>query len=138
MREIKFRAWDKGNQEMVYSDKQLEDDYYVFTVTNDGVCVEAPHYDPQSCTTHYLPVESEIMQYTGLKDRNGKEIYEGDFIRGHYGARGEIQEGPVYWCDEHLAWSHFGPLHAFDQRPSRAPDILILGNIYENPELLEK
>jgi hypothetical protein len=67
------------------------------------------------------------MQYTGLKDRNGKEIYEGDFT----------DEGPVIFHNDYLGFfvktnseEEFKPLYDFAL-------LEIIGNIYENPELLK-
>ena len=71
MREIKFRAWDASEKEMVYAPQHDPDDWFIGLI--DG---EAPEGDL-------------LMQYTGLKDKNGKEIYEGDIVNmfsgGHLG-----------------------------------------------------
>lgn len=64
-REIKFRAWNEKHKEMVYWDGffEIDDDY----------CCAGDH-------PIYNLSEVPVMQYTGLKDKNGKEIYEGDII----------------------------------------------------------
>ncbi len=66
MREIKFRAWDETN-------KVMENDVNV----NQGKAVKYGYQWFNAGNTVY---DSELMQYTGLKDKNGKEIYEGDIV----------------------------------------------------------
>ncbi len=69
------------------------------------------------------------MQYTGLKDKNGKEIYEGDVLSGRYIVEYKndcfvVQEHTNDWSSVHYVLHH-------------NPEMEVIGNIYENPELLK-
>jgi YopX protein len=113
MREIKFRAWDKERNQII-TDKFLIRPW-------DGL--------PMSET--YMQPQLELMQFTGLKDKNGRDIYEGDileFLR---------RKGDVYWDQLGLWAAHWNEdynhrLFAFNQK-----DLEIIGNIYEKPDLLK-
>jgi uncharacterized phage protein (TIGR01671 family) len=123
MRDIKFRLWDKDNKQM---DLSPDFDYI------DGqIWIALVHY--------------ELMQYTGLKDKNGREIYEGDILK-------TLDEQEIYEYDEFgTAIQHLGYEEAYRLKvvkyekgqfsviwntPSR--EIEVVGNIYENSKLLEE
>lgn len=136
MREIKFRAWHFKNSVMYK---------YAFPIP-DGVA--AYLYDDYKQPSYFDEGLVELMQYTGLKDKNGKEIYEGDIVevklfpdwvervswKGPPDATGE-----VYWD---LAGFTFAIRNRFDKRYIGLEKVCyeesqVIGNIYENPELLE-
>ena len=109
MREIKFRAWDAVNKKII-----------------------GPFQVGSSLSEIWPPQ----MQYTGLKDRTGKEIYEGDIIeRGAFGiiTKFPAERNIVTWLDSE-AMFHITP----GNESLWLEDIEIIGNIYENPELLKK
>jgi hypothetical protein len=75
----------------------------------------------------------DIMQSTGLKDKNGKEIYEGDIVDGLYGVSGGLQ---VVWNDH--KWSFYSKRDDAFYSPIHWDIGIVVGNIYDNPELLNK
>lgn len=112
-RPIEFRAWDKVDNKM----RRVAGIYFSQgrgQVTMEGL--------KSRRFTNVI-----LMQYTGLMDKNGTKIFEGDILDTHrYG----IME--VEW-DEYGQWSPFGrDDHAID-----GEDCRVIGNIYENPELLK-
>ena len=123
MREIKFRAW-------VEESKKMHDDVWFDCLEVEWFDQEAQDEDGNpGCSVlvgdrergGLLPY-AEIMQFTGLHDKNGKEIYEGDIV--YLAGYGDYEVGWPFIQLYQSAWEK---------------DIgIIIGNIYENPELLEK
>jgi len=130
MRELKFRAWDLDNYQMYYQDRDNDsgEGPIIWSCSHGGLFFEEPTpipwYDPDRI--EYRRPNQEVMQYTGLKDKNGKEIYEGDVI-----SDGKVN-APVQWNDIG-AWSWE---HGEDWGMIFEEDVEVIGNIYENPEQL--
>ena len=110
MREIKFRAWDTSEEEMIIN----------------------PHARlvyGESINSAFDDDEIVWMQFTGLKDKNGKEIYEGDIVDSgisdvevvSFGEQEDREKYATYW--------------GFNLWPDWEYEVI--GNIYENPELLQ-
>ena len=121
-RPIKFRAWD--GEDMI-------DDVAIGNVGGapyDPLCTEDPN-EPFSDWMAFA-----VMQYTGLKDRDGKEIYEGDIVRWQ---DEEYPDGVTrYVRDFYEAIEfHHGAFQLLAHSPSE--EFEVIGNIHENPELLE-
>jgi uncharacterized phage protein (TIGR01671 family) len=116
MREIKFRVWDKV-QNIMRTD--------LLSLSVNDALGKTIFFREGG----YLNQENaEIMQYTGLKDKNGKEIYEGDICRVEYVGCREIKfEKGGFYFGEGTPMSNFS---------SWSEKIEIIGNIYENPELI--
>lgn len=127
-REIKFRIWDERC--MVYAKKDGK-----YTIPGANIFIDLEGQIFEMYYDEYYPLK--LMQYTGLKDKNGTEIYEGDIIK--YSWESEQSEGHdlitiVEWDDEN---SGFDPLTKGREWRTDLFGIEILGNIYENPEFLE-
>ena len=121
MREIKFRAWDKDKQCMIKDALQHWKESFDVVTETFLTLLDDDKY--------------EVMQYTGLKDAVGREIYEGDIVK----------------CDDDLwvvLWDDYKSCFAIDGLylsmyvcpfdVSWSNDCEVIGNIYENPELLEE
>jgi uncharacterized phage protein (TIGR01671 family) len=129
-REIKFRAWDKIDKIMrEVTCYNLYDEYVRLDEDNSG----------NSITRKIDDVI--LMQYTGLKDKNGKEIYEGDIVRSgkefntYTGLNSKIYGGKIYEVKNN-GWKFYlspGSIYEVDRS-----DLEIIGNIHENPEILKE
>ena len=122
MREIKFRAWDKENEKMMkVSSLHLE---------NKEISVK------ENETFHLFRMQ-DLMQYTGLKDKNGKEIYEGDILF----FRDENMKYVVVWQDAAFIIKSI-EIRKYSEKMCWLDDTEIcceiVGNIYENKKLLEE
>jgi uncharacterized phage protein (TIGR01671 family) len=139
MRPIKFRAWQKTHKYLTF-DISMRGSYdgtqiFYYTDPDDGIRVDDGWV---------------LMQFTGLHDKNGKEIYEGDIVKAYTYFDEEEKE----LCDStvhEIVWGDDYP--AFEMRPAPAEDcnslqlfvsvqydgerIEVIGNIHENPELVK-
>ena len=131
MREIKFRAWDKQNSNMIDGNNYQGSAWIAdaLEVLMHGGCDE---------WTEQLV----LMQYTGLHDKNGKEIYEGDIIRECYTIFPDDME---VFISEVLFQNGSFQLSGEDYEPFsgessmcsiKSTDLEVIGNVWENPELL--
>ena len=122
MREIKFRAWDKENEKMMkVSSLHLE---------NKEISVK------ENGTFHLFRMQ-DLMQYTGVKDKNGKEIYENDLISCNKHKNIVVFfEGGCFKVKylRNSTTTITCALNSFSEKYK----CKISGNIYEHPELLEE
>ncbi len=127
-REIKFRVWDGINKKM-YEVSELNTNLQQVTCWDDNDNKLFFYFAGarQDC---------DLMQFTGLKDKNGKEIYEGDIFSF------EGRSYQVYFDEARGSWSAINRKEGTDYKyqqnltKMRAKRFEIIGNIYQNPELL--
>lgn len=123
MNNFKFRAWDKTAKKMSkvtaidFSTKPFRVFYKAYGNEN------------------YFNQDAILMQSTGLFDKNAKEIFEGDIVRNiHTGSVGR-----VYWCVHNTGFFYYVEKDKKDYTVFRAKyNLEVIGNIYENKELLRK
>ena len=135
MKEIKFRAWvdhsDKWNDckpRMIYFDEKFPD---LLLHPRTGEI----WFNGDDDTSKKMDSKIELMQFTGLKDKNEKEIFEGDVLKSN----------EYFWKGSNIVVHyHKGGFFPFRFECQESSDLLlsenseIIGNIYENPELLEQ
>ena len=146
MREIKFRAWDEGNKVM-HNDFQFirsgvkGNDWIIFI--SDKFPLSNEETNPFSNPNPYCALQLEIMQYTGFKDKNGTCIYEGDILS----SKSDGSNGYDIWDYKDILpiivkWDNtgFNMLSNLFEKESiySFKHIEVIGNIYDNPELLDK
>lgn len=123
MRELKFRIWDNSHNEFIRPDYGL----IGFCYPLDGrIAVLTPNSD--------MIEDCVIEQYTGLKDKNGKEIYEGDIVEYDWYI---IGDKPAYRVKEQVLFDDMGARVGGD-RIRNCSGVEVIGNIHENADLLEE
>ena len=127
MRDIKFRAWDKDERKMIYEVEKTYDD----TCRGKGVY--------EACFGDVLESDRyEVMQFTGLHDGKFKEVYEGDIVTVLPRFKGRTYTGPiVFKGGAFVAEGFYFPHHDDPTDVWEAGEYVeVIGNIYENPELI--
>ncbi len=151
MREIKFRAWNKEMKVMCYNNEDNSKEYFdgirmtEIGFINDRLSV------PDKDNSWSYRARYEVMQYTGLKDKNGREIYEGDIVKIESHTVGLIDglrksEKPKVKY-RRIGWHPNGSWNSYRTLSDEHVGIVsvykpekwceVVGNIYENGDLLE-
>lgn len=130
MREIKFREWDPNRQEM-YGSVGLS--YGVREDDDDSILFRFAHTERIDGD---LSKDRVLEQYTGIKDRGGVEIYEGDIVCQQM--RFGETNGVIFWQEEKARFAI--NLDGFITTITKPQEMSyeVVGNIHENPELLEE
>jgi len=126
MREIKFRAWDKRNRKMLYN------------VDPDKIYMGLNGKLYNGLNGENISDDFVLMQYTGLKDMNGKEIYEGDIVKK------ELTDGFKLWNEVEdpigKVFYENGCFYVGRKFKIALGGVIkceVIGNVYENKKLLE-
>lgn len=133
-RDIKFRLWSKIGKKFIETDNPDLD----FVINNNGYLYSIEYCYGETCI---LPqMDTEVLQFTGLKDRNGKEIYEGDILKYNFPYDGRLKHvSSVKFLETEAS---FGIKDRYENeiplyRIAANNYFEVIGNIYENEELLK-
>ena len=163
MREIKFRAWNKEKKIMCYDNEDNSKEYFDGINSTEIGFINYRLSIPKDDSDWYYRSRYEVMQYTGLKDKNGMEIFEGDIIKYSFRDGGDTNTRVLeifndgvnfkmreinrdYWLEKvdgvlKLKHGHLTKHRGKTQylMGISVPEIYsyeVIGNIYENLELL--
>lgn len=152
---IKFRAWDTKYKVMIegfaiydnadHLGMSLSDAEQFYTP--EQIEADSDHFCGGDGDWIFIMGEFELLEFTGLTDKNGKEIYEGDIIRGKNGKLWVIEWKDYGWCiNNHLIADPkakfagpetYGFAYWMRLHPEGHCDVEIIGSLYENPELIK-
>jgi uncharacterized phage protein (TIGR01671 family) len=130
-REIKFRAWHKEEKRMAEVALLQMQPFMLVHIVSLG-----DEHGLDDTVSTWKQEDIELMQFTGLNDKNGKEIYEGDIVRYIHPAQYDLPSITtvvvISWNEETTGFD----LGHMSNRVTIDDDIEVIGNIYENKDLL--
>lgn len=145
-REIKFRAWDKKYNVMLCTGFNIIGEVSLFSGVDVMLMEQSKKHNDDTPSLLRLN-DVCIMQFTGLKTKSGKDIYEGDILGGYPHGQAEVR-----WQDKAGCWEAYWVINNFDEAGEPFDDEIssllsnelsdcfdewdVIGNIYSNPELL--
>ena len=143
-REIKFRAWLNEPDLMVFSNGQAsteECEIWVFAEGGLKIQIQQTTWKEGGGETferiEYVDCDAKIMQFTGLHDKNGKEVFDGDILANSH----RDDDDNIYVCEYDNSQASFVFTSPFDgeslEQNDFVSDLVIIGNRYENEELLK-
>ena len=122
MREYKFRAYDLQRRRMRYDITGFE---FFNNGEMSGIFIDGDFYDKKEIT---------LMQYTGLHDKNGKEIYEGDIVESFFVDTDEAGNEIYKYYIMEVKYDEILCSYKID----KFMNLEVIGNVYENKELLNE
>ena len=126
MREMKFRVWDRKYNRMSQPFRLGKDSNIVF----NSRCI---------CGVEITGNDFIYLQFTGLKDKNGQEIFEGDIIKGlFYDSLSKTYKTTICYVAWDISgyWTYKGEQDFIGGYLTDLKDVEVIGNMYENPELI--
>ena len=130
----RYRTWIKTEKRMIETDDLLDIDYENKEIVTQQVYFVNGLPDDRDIYCYDFD-EIELMQSTGLRDKNGKEIFEGDIVK----MSKDVYSEPTYY----EVVRHYGGAYRLESKQHgcelwlRHTDCEVVGNVYENRELLE-
>lgn len=122
MREILFRAKRTDNGEWIFGD--------LWHNNSETMIIDQP------ATIEYDVIPETVGQYTGLTDKNGKKVFEGDILKNEY-KKNKYQYFKVFYCSLTYCWLVENKYGMLGKLYNVIGNIEIIGNIHDNPKLLK-